>query len=188
MTDITLQIGDRIVFHQSPPVLVKFEEGGMRLHTYLSGFDAHGIWGGINPGVIKDLVKSTPADKLPAAMLQLIDAWKDVQETDVLDGARGHKESDQERHVCPLQLEVIRRLVELYTNPAAIQPDVLVLDPFMGIGSTAHVCIEQGRNVVGFELKESYHRAALENVQKALAARDVQAAQSHLFAGGEVAA
>ncbi|SKA84699.1 intein C-terminal splicing region/intein N-terminal splicing region [Prosthecobacter debontii] len=64
-------------------------------------------------------------------------------------------------HNCPLQLEVIRRCVKLYTSPGET-----VLDPFMGIGSTAYVAIEQGRNAVGFELKESYHALALRNLEK----------------------
>jgi DNA modification methylase len=46
-------------------------------------------------------------------------------------------------------------------------PGDLILDPFMGIGSTAYVAVEQGRNCVGFELKESYHRMAEANVAKA---------------------
>jgi hypothetical protein len=66
-------------------------------------------------------------------------------------------------HVCPLQLEVIRRLVRLYTNPGE-----LVLDPFMGIGSTAVVAVQEGRNAVGFELKESYHAIAERYVRRAL--------------------
>jgi hypothetical protein len=93
--------------------------------------------------------------------------WADIDEFDILDGARHARESDEEKHVCPLQLEVIRRCVRLYTNPASLQPGVTVLDPFMGIGSTAYVCVEQGRNAVGFELKESYHRNALRNVERA---------------------
>jgi DNA modification methylase len=103
----------------------------------------------------------------------------------VLDGARGHKESEHERHVCPLQIELIRRLIKLYSNPASVQPDVLVMDPFMGIGSTAHVAIELGRNVVGFELKESYHAGALDNVRRALAGVEQGKAQQSLF--GEAA-
>jgi hypothetical protein len=108
--------------------------------------------------------------------------WDDIVEIDVLDGARGHKEEKQEKHVCPLQLEVIRRCVSLYTNPISIQPDVTVLDPFMGIGSSAYVavggkspCTKLGlaepRNAVGFELKESYHKASVAYVSRALADR-----------------
>lgn len=82
-------------------------------------------------------------------------------------------------HNCPLQLEVVRRLVRLYTNPIELQPNVTVLDPFMGIGSTAWIClggsspvtkkrIEDLRNVIGFELKESYHRQAVKNADTAI--------------------
>ena len=81
--------------------------------------------------------------------------WTDIRETDVLEGWNRGREDDDEKHVAPLQLEVIRRLIRLYTNPGET-----VLDPFMGIGSTAVVAIEQGREAVGFELKESYHRLA----------------------------
>ena len=88
--------------------------------------------------------------------------WRDIREMDVLEGWRGAREEDDEKHVCPLQLEVIRRLIRLYSNPGE-----LVLDPFMGIGSTAFVAIEQGRRAVGFELKESYHRMAVRNAQRA---------------------
>ena len=102
--------------------------------------------------------------------------WTDINEMDILDGKKSARESDQEKHVCPLQLELIRRLVRLYTNPIEIQPDVTVLDPFMGIGSTAWVALNGptlagdvaggARNVVGFELKNSYHAQALANVAK----------------------
>lgn len=88
--------------------------------------------------------------------------WTDIQETDTLEGWRTAGDEDDEKHVCPLQLEVIRRLVKLYTNPGDI-----VLDPFMGIGSTAFVALEQGRRARGFELKESYWRQALKNAAKA---------------------
>lgn len=87
--------------------------------------------------------------------------WTDIREIDVLEGYRDARESDEEKHVCPLQLEVIRRCVRLYTNAGE-----LVLDPFMGIGSTAYVALEQGRRAVGFELKESYHAKALGYIAK----------------------
>lgn len=94
--------------------------------------------------------------------------WTDIDEFDVLDGARSKalKESEHEKHVCPLQLEVIRRLVKLYTAEGES-----VLDPFMGIGSTAVVCEELKRKPIGYELKESYHRQSHENVLTARAKR-----------------
>lgn len=107
--------------------------------------------------------------------------WHDIDEFDVLDGARHARESDQEKHVCPLQLEVIRRCVLLYSNPISIQPDVRVLDPFMGIGSTAWVCIERDRNVVGFELKESYYQTSLAKTKLGLSQRSNLAATGLLF-------
>lgn len=105
--------------------------------------DAHGVWTDIDE-----------FDLLGAAGSSL----KVEGKTD-FKGARNAKENDEEKHVCPLQLEVIRRCVRLYSNPGDT-----VLDPFMGIGSTAVVALEQERNAIGFELKETYHREALYNV------------------------
>lgn len=69
------------------------------------------------------------------------------------------REHDDERHICPLQLEVIRRGIELWTNPGDI-----VLSPFAGIGSEGFVAIEMGRRFVGVELKASYYRQACANL------------------------
>jgi DNA modification methylase len=88
--------------------------------------------------------------------------WTDIREMDVLEGWKTVREDDDEKHVCPLQLEVIRRLVKLYTNIREI-----VLDPFMGIGSTGYVAVELKRKTIGFELKESYYRQAVRNIEKA---------------------
>lgn len=89
-------------------------------------------------------------------------AWTDIHEIDTLDGWRCARETNEEKHVCPLQLEVIRRCLKLYSAPGD-----LVLDPFMGIGSTAYVAYEQDRHCIGFELKESYHQMSLRNIEKA---------------------
>ena len=115
--------------------------------------DAHGVWAILDEDAVVEGVEGDSHGKVKV----------DIQEIDTLEGWRNAKESEEEKHVCPLQLEVIRRCMRLYTNPGE-----LVLDPFMGIGSTAYVAIEQGRRCVGFELKESYHRMALANVAKAL--------------------
>jgi DNA modification methylase len=88
--------------------------------------------------------------------------WADIRETDVLEGWRNGRDEKDEKHVCPLQLEVIRRLVKLYSNPGEV-----VVDPFVGIGSTAVIAIEQGREVAGFELKESYCELAIRNASRA---------------------
>lgn len=88
-------------------------------------------------------------------------AWMDINPSDTLQymSARDHKD---ERHICPLQLEVIRRGVRLWTNPRDV-----VLSPFMGIGSEGHVSIQEGRRFVGFELKDSYFRQAVKNLENA---------------------
>lgn len=104
--------------------------------------------------------------------------WDDIQETDVLDGWRAARESDEEKHVCPLQLEVIRRAIKLYTNPGDT-----VLDPFMGIGSTAYVAIELDRHAIGFELKESYYDQSLRNIE---IAKDTKG-RTMLFSDADVA-
>lgn len=107
--------------------------------------------------------------------------WTDIRETDTLTGWQEARQEGDEKHVCPLQLEVIRRCVRLYSNPGAT-----VIDPFAGIGSTPFVALEQGRNAVGFELKESYHAQAVRNCQLAIRRRK-QAETLPLFDGIEVA-
>ena len=89
--------------------------------------------------------------------------WMDINPSDTLQymSAREH---DDERHICPLQLDVIRRGVLLWTNP-----DDIVLSPFMGIGSEGYVAIEMGRRFVGVELKASYFKQACANLAGAMA-------------------
>ena len=87
--------------------------------------------------------------------------WMDIDPSDTLQYASA-REHDDERHICPLQLEVIRRGVELWTNPGEF-----VLSPFAGIGSEGYVSLQMGRKFVGVELKESYYRQAAMNLQHA---------------------
>jgi DNA modification methylase len=93
--------------------------------------------------------------------------WMDIDPSDTLQ-FRSAREHDDERHICPLQLEVIRRGVDLWTNPNDI-----VLSPFMGIGSEGYVSLQMGRRFVGAELKESYFRQAKENLRGATAQADI---------------
>jgi len=89
-------------------------------------------------------------------------SWSDILEIDTLEGWRCAKESQEEKHVCPLQLEPVRRCIKIYTKPGDI-----VLEPFCGIGTVPYVCVEQGRGCVAFELKESYYRMSVANIKKA---------------------
>lgn len=88
--------------------------------------------------------------------------WMDIDPSDTLQ-FRSAREHDDERHICPLQLEVIRRGIDLWTNPGDV-----VLSPFMGIGSEGYVALEMGRKFVGVELKESYFKQAARNLEMAL--------------------
>lgn len=87
--------------------------------------------------------------------------WMDIDQTNVLNGKTA-RESDDERHVCPLQLDLIERAVRLWSNPGEI-----VLSPFMGIGSEGWAAIKSGRKFVGCELKESYWKQAVKNLTAA---------------------
>jgi DNA modification methylase len=90
--------------------------------------------------------------------------WMDIRETDTLNVSEGRGEHDT-KHICPLQLGVINRLIRLYSNP-----DEIVFSPFAGIGSELYEALKLGRRAYGCELKPEYHAAALRNAQRAVAA------------------
>lgn len=102
----------------------------------------------------------THGDDLPVELWQKYASpvWMDINPSDTLQ-YRSAREHDDERHICPLQLEVIRRGIHLWTNPGDV-----VLSPFMGIGSEGYVALEMGRKFVGTELKESYFQQAARNL------------------------
>lgn len=85
--------------------------------------------------------------------------WFDIDPMDVLN-TKAAKEGD-EPHICPLQLDVIARCVELWSNP-----DDIVFDPFNGIGSTGYQALKMNRKYTGIELKASYFRTAVENLKE----------------------
>lgn len=89
------------------------------------------------------------------------DVWFDIKRTDVLNGKEGTAMGD-EKHIAPLQLEVIHRAVMMWTNPGET-----VFTPFLGIGSEAYQSILDGRKAIGCELKDSYFDVAVRNCKKA---------------------
>lgn len=99
--------------------------------------------------------------------------WDDVRIDNVLPFKDGRDEDD-EKHVHALQLDVIDRLVVLYTNPGEV-----VLTPFMGVGSEVYSPVSLGRKAVGIELKDSYYRQALANLE--MATKRFQKAQLSLI-------
>jgi DNA modification methylase len=112
------------------------------------------------PGEGIDRVKH-PTEQYPVSKWQQIASpiWTDINQNGTLQ-YQSAREHDDERHICPLQLEVIRRGVDLWTNPGDI-----VLSPFAGIGSEGYVSVDAGRRFIGIELKASYFRQATLNME-----------------------
>ena len=86
--------------------------------------------------------------------------WLDIRETNTLN-ARVARDSADERHICPLQLDFIDRVVRLWSNPGE-----LVFTPFAGIGSEVYTAVKRGRYGLGIELKPSYWRTAVSNLEQ----------------------
>lgn len=87
--------------------------------------------------------------------------WHDINQSDTLQYRSARAEED-EKHVCPLQLSVIRRCIRLWSAPGDV-----VWSPFAGIGSEGYVAVQEGRKFVGAELKQSYYQQAAENIRRA---------------------
>lgn len=87
--------------------------------------------------------------------------WDDIRIDNVLP-FREAKEDDDEKHVHPLQLDVIDRIIEMYSNPGEV-----ILTPFMGVGSEVYSPVSLGRKAIGVELKDSYFKQAVINVNLA---------------------
>ena len=83
--------------------------------------------------------------------------WMDINQSNTLQRESAREFAD-EKHICPLQLDVIERCIELWTNP-----DDIVFTPFLGIGSEVYQALKMGRRGVGIELKESYYNQAVAN-------------------------
>ena len=115
------------------------------------------------PGENKEPVEHTP-ENFPVDKWQewASPVWMDIRQGDTLQRESAREEKD-ERHICPLQLPVIERCIELWSNKGDV-----VLTPFLGIGSEVYQAILQGRKGVGIELKESYYNQAVLNCQRAV--------------------
>lgn len=116
------------------------------------------------PGDVLERVKHTH-ENYPVSNWQRVASpvWMDIDPSDTLQYTSA-REHDDERHICPLQLGVIRRGVDLWTNPGDV-----VLSPFAGIGSEGYVSLQMGRRFIGVELKASYYQQAARNLENALA-------------------
>lgn len=114
------------------------------------------------PGENQDPI-SHDAEEFPVTLWQRYASpvWMDINPSRTLQYMQA-REGQDERHICPLQLDVIERALELWSRK-----DDLVLSPFAGIGSEGYCAVKMGRRFVGAELKESYWRLACENLKQA---------------------
>lgn len=119
---------------------------------------------GINPEPVTHTNDSFPVD---VWQLYASPVWTDINPSDTLQ-ARSAREDKDEKHICPLQLTVIKRAIMLWTNPGDI-----VLTPFLGIGSESYVALENARRTVGIELKESYFNQAVKNCKNVTASEQL---------------
>ena len=135
---------------------------------------------GTNPEMIEHSHESYPVDHWQQVASPVWEeypapAWWDITQSATLQRASARTDKD-EKHICPLQLPVIERCIELWTNPGDI-----VLDPFDGIGSTGYQALKMGRRHIGIELKESYFEQAVANLKKA----ESETAQADSSGNGE---
>lgn len=114
---------------------------------------------GENPERVTHTDESFPVDQWQQYASPV---WMDIRQSNTLQKKSARDEKD-ERHICPLQLDVIERCIELWTNPNDI-----VLDPFNGIGSSTYVALKMGRRAIGAELKDTYFLQSVNNCEMAL--------------------
>lgn len=102
------------------------------------------------------------AEEFPVSLWQQYASpvWMDINQSDTLQ-YRSARDNEDEKHICPLQLRVIRRALKLWTNKGDT-----VLSPFAGIGSEGYVSLQEGRRFVGVELKKSYYEQAKRNLEQ----------------------
>ena len=118
----------------------------------------------VKPGENADPIRHTPGE-FPLDQWQewASPVWMTVNQTNVLN-VKVARSANDERHLCPLQLDVIDRALVMWSNPGDV-----VLSPFMGIGSEGYCSLKAGRKFIGTELKEAYFRQAVENLRGATA-------------------
>lgn len=125
----------------------------------------------VRPGENSEPITHTP-DDFPLDQWQewASPVWMSIDQTNVLN-VKAARSPNDEKHLCPLQLDVIERAIVMWSNAGNV-----VLSPFMGIGSEGWQALRLGRKFIGVELKESYWRQASENLAAASAQQDMFAA------------
>lgn len=128
---------------------------------------------GTNPDPITHTNETFPVDKWQQYASPI---WMDIKQSNTLNRTSAREERD-EKHICPLQLDVIERCVDLWTSIGDT-----VFTPFLGIGSEAYQSLRMHRKTVGIELKESYYLQAVKNCEKATTCEE----QIDLFDGIDI--
>jgi DNA modification methylase len=154
--------------------LLVFKKAGKNAEpvTHANGFTSYAGERAAPPELLREF-KGYTGDQRKNALSQWIyrqyasPVWMDVRRGRLLPSDQG-RETDEERHVCPLQLDVIERCLSLWSNPGET-----VLSPFMGVGSEVYGAVVNGRRGVGIELKATYYRQAVLNLRAAPAPPDM---------------
>jgi DNA modification methylase len=116
----------------------------------------------VKPGENAEPIEHTPED-FPLDQWQkwASPVWEGINQTRVLN-VKSARSAEDERHLCPLQLDVIERALVMWSNEGDV-----VLSPFMGIGSEGYCAVKMGRRFVGIELKQKYFEQACDNIKGA---------------------
>lgn len=165
--------------------LLVFKKAGKTAEpvTHPNGFKSYAGENTLPPELVREFQTYT-GDQRKNAMSHWIyrqyasPVWMDIRRERMLPYGADSKENDEERHVCPLQLDVSERCLSLWSNPGDT-----VLSPFAGIGSEVYQAVCMGRKGLGAELKASYYRQAVKNL---IAAEKIRKAGELPFDGDEV--
>jgi DNA modification methylase len=152
---------DRYVGLEPPDASVSAYDAGVPVPPKVNG-----MWPNYNP-----FEKGTEAYRLWSISVwqrYASPVWMDINQTDVLNKDLA-RDGDDERHICPLQLDVIERCIHLWSNEGD-----LVFSPFTGIGSEGYVALKCGRRFIGTELKKSYFDIAVKNLKEAAGENNLQ--------------
>jgi DNA modification methylase len=115
------------------------------------------------------LFKNKTKDNFPLDIWQkwASPVWGDINRTNVLNNYKGAKNEKDEKHIAPLQLDIIERCISLWSNKGET-----IFTPFLGIGSEIYQAVKMGRKGIGFELKESYYDLAKANIQSVVSKKN----------------
>lgn len=123
------------------------------LADYLVIFRKHGV----NPDAVSHTADEFPVEKWQKYASPV---WFDIDQSRTLN-FRDARDDDDVKHICPLQLDVIERAIDLWTAP-----NDLVFSPFTGVGSEGYTSVKMGRRFIGSELKKSYYEQAVKNIKE----------------------